>query len=176
MQTIDCIRDRRSVREYRQDPIPEKVLEEILESAVQAPSAGNVQDWEFVVVKNPDIKKRIVEAALGQDFIYNASVVLVVCSDVDRISNAYGTRGANLYSVQDTSAAIQNILLAAWDKEIGSCWIGAFNEKMIKDILVLPSNVRPMAIITLGYPVKVTEKSERRDLKDVLHMEYWGKR
>jgi len=174
MQAIECIRDRRSVREYKPNPIPEKILKEILEAATQAPSSGNVQDWEFIVVKNPEIKNKLVEAAWGQDFIAQAPVVLVVCSDLDRISAAYGSRGASLYSIQNTSAAIQNVLLAAWEKEIGSCWIGAFNEGMVKGILVLPTNVRPLAIITLGYPARVPKKPRRRDMKEVLHMEMWG--
>ena len=173
MQTMDCIRDRRSVREYKPDPIPENIIEEILEAAGQAPSSGNVQDWEFVVVKNPETKAKIAKAAWEQDFIATAPVLIVVCTDIDRVAAAYGNRGETLCSVQNTSAAIQNLMLAAWDKEIGSCWVGAFNEATIKDILVLPTNIRPLAIITLGYPAKVNRKPGRRNLKEMIHMERW---
>jgi nitroreductase len=165
MQTIECIKDRRSVREYKPVPVPDGVLEEVLEAAVQAPSSGNVQDWEFIIVKSPETKKSLVEAAWGQDFIAEAPVVLVVCSD--------GSRGENLYSIQNTSAAIQNLLLTAWDRGIGSCWIGAFNEKAVRDMLVLPTSVRPMAIITLGYPARVSKKPKRKDVKEVTHTERW---
>ncbi|UCD07313.1 MAG: nitroreductase family protein [Candidatus Aenigmatarchaeota archaeon] len=173
MQTMECIRERRSVRNYKPDPIPEDIIKEIIEAATHAPSSGNVQDWEFIVVKNPETKMKVAAAAWEQNFIVSAPVVLVVCSDLDRISAAYGSRGETLYSIQNTSAAIQNILLAAWEKEVGSCWIGAFNENKIRDTLVLPSNVRPLAIITLGYPAEVSKKPRRRDVKEVLHMERW---
>lgn len=173
MQTMECILERRSVREYRPEPIPDDIIDEIIEAAAHAPSAGNVQDWEFVAIRNPETKRRLVDAAWGQDFISHAPLVLVVCSDIDRISAAYGSRGETLYSVQDTAAAIQNLMLAAWDREIGSCWIGAFNESAVKDILVLPTNIRPLAIVTLGYPARISKKPGRREVKEILHMEMW---
>jgi nitroreductase len=174
MQTMECIRERRSVRDYKPDPIPEGIVKEIIEAATHAPSSGNVQDWEFIVIKNLETKTKIAAAAWEQDFIARAPVVLVVCSDLDRVSAAYGTRGETLYSIQNTSAAIQNLLLAAWEKELGSCWVGAFNESTLRDILVLPTNIRPLAIITLGYPAGVSKKPRRRSVKEVLHMERWG--
>jgi nitroreductase len=171
---MECIRERRSVRDYKPDPIPEGIVKEIIEAATHAPSSGNVQDWEFIVIKNLETKTKIAAAAWEQDFIARAPVVLVVCSDLDRVSAAYGTRGETLYSIQNTSAAIQNLLLAAWEKELGSCWVGAFNESTLRDILVLPTNIRPLAIITLGYPAGVSKKPRRRSVKEVLHMERWG--
>jgi nitroreductase len=173
MQTIECIKSRRSVRDYRPDPIPDKTIGEIIEAATHAPSSGNVQDWEFIVVRDWGTKKRLAEAAWEQDFIAKAAVIVVVCSDMDRASAAYGSRGETLYSVQNTSAAVQNLLLAAWEKEIGSCWVGAFNEKLLKDALVIPVNVRPLAIITLGYPATIPPKPRRRGLKEVVHMNRW---
>jgi nitroreductase len=174
MQTMECISERRSVRNYKPDPIPEEIVKEVIEAATHAPSSGNVQDWEFIIIRNLETKTKIAAAAWEQDFIARAPVVLVVCSDLDRISAAYGTRGETLYSIQNTSAAIQNLLLAAWEKEIGSCWVGAFNESTLRDILVLPTNIRPLAIITLGYPKEVSKKPKRRSVKEVLHMERWG--
>lgn len=173
MQTIDCIKERRSVRRYRPDPIPDDVLNSILEAGTCAPSSGNVQDWEFIVIRNPETKAKIADAAWEQDFIKEAPVVLVVCSDIDRVSSAYGERGQTLYSIQNTSAAIQNMMLAAWDNEVGSCWIGAFNEAAVREMLVLPTNIRPLAIITLGYPAEVPKKPRSRSVKEVAHMERW---
>ncbi len=171
MDTIKCIRERRDIRDFRPDPIPEDILKKILDSAIQSPSAGNIQDWHFCLVKNPNTKRLLVNAALNQDFIARAPLVIVVCSDLNRISSSYGERGKSLYSVQDTSAAIENLLLAAWNFGIGSCWVGAFNEQRVRETLVLPENVRPLAIIPLGYPSKVPEKPGRRPLKEVLHLE-----
>jgi len=171
MQTIDAIKGRTSVRDYSSNPIPDDTLKGILESAIQAPSSGNVQDWEFVLVKTPEGKSALSEAAFNQGFIAKAPVVVVVCTDLDRISKAYGTRGEQLYSIQNTAAAIQNMMLAAWDRGIGSCWIGAFNEEAARGAVVLPVRVRPVAIITLGYPARKPMKSKRRPLDNAVHWE-----
>jgi nitroreductase len=171
MQTMDAIMARTSVREYKTDPITDKDLNDLMEAAINAPSSGNVQDWEFVVVKTPEGKSALAKAAFDQSFVSHAPCVIVVCSDMERIGNAYGNRGEELYSIQNTSAAIQNLMLAAWDKGIGSCWIGAFNEEAVKEAVILPANVRPLAIITLGYPVKTLEKPRRRSSDKVVHWE-----
>lgn len=171
METLKCIKERRDIRDFRPEPIPENILKKILESAVQAPSSGNVQDWEFILVKDPRTKSLLAEAALGQDFVAKAPVVIVVCSDLNRVSSSYGERGKTLYSVQNTSAAVQNLLLAAWNLGIASCWVGAFREQRVKEILVLPQHVRPLAIIPLGYPAKVPQKPERKPLEQTLHQE-----
>ena len=171
METLRCIKERRSIRSFKPEPISHKVIEEILTAAINAPSSGNVQDWEFIIVKEKENKKKIAEAALGQNFISEAPVIIVVCSNLKRISYVYGQRGKYLYSIQNTAAAIENILLSAWDKGLGSCWVGAFNEIEIKKILNLPNEIRPLAIIPIGYPKQIPPKSERRDLKEVIHYE-----
>ena len=170
VNVIGCIKDRASVRRFRKDPIPDKVLDEVLEAGIAAPSAGNAQDWEFIVVKKPESKSRLAVAAFGQDMIGDAPVVVVVCSNLKKIER-YGTRGKTLYTIQDAAAAAQNILLAAWDREIGSCWVGAFDEEEVGQILALPSHVRPMVIIPLGYPAEKPEKPKRWPLKDIVHQE-----
>jgi nitroreductase len=124
-------------------------------------------------VKNPETKKELAKAALDQGFVARSPVVIVVCSDLYAASDAYGQRGSGLYSIQNTAAAIENMLLAAWSRGLGSCWVGAFNEERVKDSLVLPTNIRPLAIITLGYPLRIPAKPRRRNLKDVVHAERW---
>jgi nitroreductase len=170
METLDCIKARASVRSFKPDSIPQGVLEKVLDAAANAPSAGNVQDWEFVVVKDAKSRKAISQAASGQEFVAEAPVVIVVCSNLQRISAAYGDRGRSLYSIQDTSAAIQNIMLAACDLGLGTCWVGAFSEEKVASLLNLPQNVRPLAIIPLGYPLSMPRKS-RRDFRSRLHIE-----
>lgn len=171
MQTMDAIRGRTSVREYKSDPVSDDVVREIMGAATLAPSSGNVQDWEFVVVKTPEGRNALAAAAFNQSFVSSAPCVVVVCTDLDRITKAYGERGRTLYSLQNTSAAIQNLMLAAWDKGLGTCWIGAFNEAEVKEAVILPENVRPVAIITMGYPASKPVKSRRRSLDDVVHWE-----
>ncbi len=173
MNTIECIKSRASVRSFKPDKIPDSVLDEILDSAVHAPSAGNVQDWEFVVVSKQDTKNRLAGAAWGQEFVSQAPVVIVVCSNLRTIHNAYGERGNSLYSIQNTATATQNMLLAAWEKGLGSCWVGSFNDENVREILVLPSHVRPMAIVPIGYPATEPKKSRRKKLGEVVHKEFY---
>ncbi|MFH1445486.1 MAG: nitroreductase family protein [Nanoarchaeota archaeon] len=172
MQTIECIRGRRSVRRYKEEKISKGDIIEILDAAAQAPSSGNVQDWEFIVVQKPETKLQLQETAMfGQKFISTASAIIVVCSNLDRMIIRYGERGKSLYSIQNTAAAAQNLMLAAWDKGFGTCWVGAFNEQKVKDILILPTNVRPVAMITLGYPGETPDKKTVVELNKVVHWE-----
>ena len=122
-------------------------------------------------MKTPEGKDALTKAAFEQSFISSAPCVIVVCTDLDTISKAYGERGRSLYSIQNTSAAIQNLMLAAWDRGLGTCWIGAFSEDEVKSAVVLPAEVRPVALVTLGYPAGKTIKSRRRPVNDVLHWE-----
>ncbi len=170
MNTLECIKTRRSIRKYRPTPIGEDVIFKIMEAAVHAPSSGNLQDWEFVIVRNETTKKGIADACYGQRIVEEAPIVIVVCSDSNR-SSKYGERGRNLYSVQNTAAAAQNIMLAAWEMGVGSCWIGAFDEVRVANTIILPSHVRPLAIITLGYPDEKPKPPKRWEPKDVVRWE-----
>lgn len=173
METLDCIRSRTSVRNFRPDDISRGDMDDILEAATAAPSAGNIQEWKFVVVRKSGIKEKLAEAAFQQALIAKAPVVVVVCSDLRKIGDAYGERGSSLYSIQDAANATQNMMLAAWDRNIGSCWIGSFNENSVKDTLVLPGHVRPLAIIPLGYPASEPAKPKRKPLKEVVHENFY---
>jgi nitroreductase len=172
MDAMDCIKGRASVRRFKQDGIPDIVLDEVLEAAIAAPSAGNCQDWEFVVVRKPENRKRLASACMGQKMIEQAPVVVVVCSNTKKISR-YGERGETLYTIQDAATATQNLMLAAWSKDIGSCWVGAFDEAEVSQLLVLPGHVRPMAVVPLGYPEEKPEKPRRWELKDFVHKEHF---
>ncbi|MDI6856637.1 MAG: nitroreductase family protein, partial [Candidatus Thermoplasmatota archaeon] len=132
MELKEAIRKRRSIRAFKAGKIEDKEILEILENAVLAPSAGNLQSWEFVVVKSDEQKEKLARAALGQYFIAEAPFVLVVCANQARSGAHYGRRGYELYSIQDTAACIQNILLLATDKGLGTCWVGAFDENEVR--------------------------------------------
>lgn len=176
MDAEECIKTRADVRDYKPEPVRKEALDRILEAAVQAPSSGNVQDWRFILIRDRGMKERVAGAALEQDFITKAPAVIVVCSDQESISAEYGGRGVNLYSIQNTAAAVENILLAAWNQGIASCWVGAFNEEELKKILNIPANVRPVAIITLGYPAGPARKHPRKPPEEVAYMEEFGRR
>jgi len=151
MDVISIIKSRRSIRKFKEDNIPDEVINNILESAIYAPSEGNLQPWKFYVVRDRSTKIQIAKAALEQFFISDAPVNIVVCADLTATS-PYGARGINLYCIQSTAAAIQNILLTAHSLGLGTCWVGAFDEEEVSKILKLTSSLRPVAIIPIGYP------------------------
>jgi len=171
MDVFEAIGGRRSIRAFKSQDVQEDIVKKLLEAGRWAPSAGNIQPWEFVVVRKPGIKRRLVEAALGQTFIEEASLVIVVCANEDRSAEGYGVRGRSLYCIQDTSAAVQNILLAAYSLGLGTCWIGAFNEDKAREVLKVPAGIRPVAIIPVGYPAESPAPRNRRPLSQVVHRE-----
>ena len=130
------------------------MVERLLQSACLAPSAGNVQPWRFYVIRGDDLKAQLASAALGQAFVSQAPVVIVVCADLVAHASVYGKRGVELYSIQDCAAAVENILLAATAMGLGSCWVGAFREDQAASALGLPSDIRPLAMIPLGYAAR----------------------
>jgi nitroreductase len=171
MEVFEAIRGRRSIRAYRRDQVRDEDLRKILEAAVAAPSAGNRQPWEFVVVRDPERKRALVDAALGQRFIEEAPVAIVVCINYPRSTRVYGARARELYCIQDTAAAIQNIHLAAYALGYGTCWVGAFDEEKVARIIECPKDVRPVAIIPLGYPAESPSPTPRIPLSRVVHRE-----
>jgi len=171
MDVFEAIKGRRSIRAYRDMDVSQEIVEKLIEAARWAPSAGNIQPWEFIIVRNPETKRRLAEAALRQSFIEEAPVVIVVCADEERSARGYGTRGRTLYCIQDTAAAIQNIHLAAYALGLGTCWVGAFIEDEARKILNIPEGVRPVAIIPVGYPAESPSPRSRRHLKEIIHYE-----
>ena len=150
MDVYEAIKGRRSVRAFKSDDVSPEVVDKLIDAAIQAPSAGNIQPWEFVIVRELEIKRSLVEAASGQSFIEEAPVVIVVCANENRSSQGYGTRGKTLYCLQDTASAIQNLLLYAYSIGLGTCWVGAFREEEARKALKIPSGIRPVAIIPVG--------------------------
>jgi len=170
MDTLECIKARASVRKFTTEPIKDRDLETILEAAGHAPSAHNTQDWEFVVVKKGNRKQALAEACRGQKMIEQSPVSIVVCANLKK-ADRMGSRGRELYTFQDTAAATMNMLLSAWNLEIGSCWVGAFDEGKVRQLLVLPEHVRPVAVVVLGYPAEKPSKPERWPIEDFVHEE-----
>ncbi len=171
MDVLEAIKERRSIRTFKNEDISAETVEKLIEAARWAPSAGNVQPWEFIIVRKPEIKRKLAEAALNQSFIEEAPVVIVVCADEIRSSQGYGVRGKTLYCIQDTAAAIQNIHLAAYAFGLGTCWVGAFREERAREILKIPNGVRPVAIIPVGYPAEHPKPRSRRPLNEIVHYE-----
>jgi len=171
MRIPEMIKDRRSIRAFSDRDLTDEEVKLMVEAACWAPSAGNRQPWEFVVVRKAENKRRLAEAAYGQSFIAEASVVFVVCADPGRSASRYGRRGAELYCLQDTAAAVQNLLLTAVANGLGSCWIGAFDEGRAAEAVGAPTGVRPVAIVPVGYPAEMPPPRPRRRLSEVIHRE-----
>ena len=176
MDVFKAIKGRRSLRAFTNKPVPDKDVMKILDAARQAPSAGNLQPWEFIVVRDVEIKKGLAQAALNQTFIEEVSVVIVVCADKSRSSRRYGSRGSSFFCIQDTAAAIQNLHLAAHALGLGTCWVGAFNEAEARKLLSTPPNIRPVAIIPVGYPAEKPTHRPRRPLTEIVHHEKFGRK
>jgi len=171
LQIPGMIRERRSVRAFTDREVSEKEAELLVEAACLAPSAGNRQPWEFVIVRDNESKRRLAEAAHGQYFIAEAPIVFVVCADPGRSASRYGRRGTELYCLQDTAAAVQNLLLTAEANGLGSCWIGAFDEARAAEVVGAPRGVRPVAMVPVGYPAESPSPRPRRRLSEVIHKE-----
>lgn len=171
MDLEEAIKNRRSIRAFKKQDLPQGTIEKLIEAAIWAPSAGNVQPWQFVVASSPHMKQDLSVAAYGQKHIEEALAIIVVCVDEKRASESYGVRGKTLFCIQDTAAAIQNILLTAYSLGLGSCWIGAFKEEEIRKTIRAPKEMRPVALIPVGYPNEAPKIRNRRQINDIIHTE-----
>ncbi|MFX0096268.1 MAG: nitroreductase family protein [Candidatus Hodarchaeota archaeon] len=174
MDVFEAIKGRRSIRKYESKEVSEEEIRRILDAAIHAPSAGNIQPWSFILVKSPSKRRDLARVAYGQMFIAEAPLVIVVCADERASGWGYGSRGRSLYCIQDTAAAIQNILLAAHAMGLGSCWVGAFNEDAAREVVKTPPEVRPIALIPIGHPAEKPYATGRKTLNSVVHWEKYG--
>ena len=171
LDVSEAIKERRSIRSFTTENISDKAVKQLIEAARWAPTAGNTQPLELVVVRDPEIKRGLSAAALNQNFIQKAPVVFVVCADMTRSKKGYGSRGEKLYSIQDTAAATENILLAAHELGLATCWIGAFNEKDAAKVIYAPKNTKPLAIVPVGYPAEKPSVPKKRTADEIVHYE-----
>ncbi|MGA2682571.1 MAG: nitroreductase family protein [Candidatus Bathyarchaeia archaeon] len=171
MEIFEAIKNRRCIRAFKKKELPPGTMEKLLDAARWAPSAGNVQPWEFVVAVSEDMKRALSLAAFGQKDIEDSSVVIVVCANEKRAEESYGERGKTLYCLQDTAAATQNILLTAYSLGLGSCWVGAFKEDQVRELIGAPKDIRPVALIPVGYPEEKPAARSRRPLSEIMHRE-----
>jgi nitroreductase len=172
MDTLEAINNRRSVRKYLDKPVEFEKITTILDAARHAPSAGNLQDRTFIVVTEKTLIKQIASYAVEQYWIETAPLAIVACSLPDKHEKYYGLRGKRLYNMQDCAAAIENILLAATDLGLSTCWVGAFEEEKIRTMFAIPANVRPQAIITVGY---ADEAPQDRPLVPIENMVFFNR-
>ena len=172
MDCIEAIRTRRSVRQFASDPINPKDLETILEAGNWAPTAGNLQPYYLIVVKDEAVRLKLQAAALDQVQIGQAPVVIIVCVDPER-SSIYGDNGRNRFCLFDAANVTENILLAATALGYGSCWMAGFQQRQVKEILNIPDSFNVISMIPIGKSVGEIELPERRPLAEVVRYEKW---
>ena len=172
MNVFEAVEKRRSIRSYQDREIEWEKLALILEAARQAPSASNRQEWRFVIVDDKKTKNALSAAAKGQKFIKEASVVIACCAKTD---NHVMTCGQLCYPI-DIAIAIDHMTLVAVELGLGTCWVGAFYEKEVKDILKIPDHIRAVELLAVGYPKQEPALPKSRlSQKEITFFGKWGK-
>ena len=161
---------RRSVRNYTAEPVSDAAVTNFLKAAMAAPSAGNQQPWEFIIVRDRDVLTEITKVHAYSQMLLEAAAAIVVCGDLKR--SKYPLE----YWVQDCSAATQNILLAATAEGVGSCWLGIYPDSGrmagVRSILHIPEQIIPFSAVALGYPAKPPHPTDRFD-PNRIHQGKW---
>lgn len=169
MNFFDVVEQRHSIRAFTSEPIKPERLQQILAAANRAPSAGNLQGFEIFVVQDAAKKAALAEAALSQEFIAEAAVVLVFCTHAARSAQKYGRRGETLYTIQDATIACTFAMLTATAVNLASVWVGAFHTEAVQEIIDAPAGIVPAAILPIGYAAGQPRFTSRRELSDIVH-------
>ncbi len=168
MDLMHAIRSRRSIRDYQDRPVEEEKLLAVLDAGRLAPSARNMQDWKFIVVRDAATRQKLAVAARDQQFVGQAPVVIAACGTSDLVM----TCGQPAYAI-DVAIALDHMTLAAASLDLGTCWIGAFYEDQVKEILGVPQDIRVVALLPLGYPADEPAPRPRKNLDDIVAWEHW---
>jgi nitroreductase len=165
-----AIRARKSVRTYLDQPVEETKLTGILEAGRLAPSASNRQEWRFVVVREPQTRRGLAEAATAAGFVGTAPVVLAACAETDDHVMQCGQLS---YPI-DVAIALDHLTLAAAEAGLGTCWVAMFDEKKVKELLGIPDKIRVVALMPVGYPADPSPVEKRRlPLDRIVKYEHW---
>lgn len=171
MKFIELAEKRCSIRKYKPDPVPEELLNEVLQAGRLAPTAKNLQPFHFIVVRE-SVRLDELAKAYPAPFLREAPVVIVVCTE----ASAAWTRGRHdgkNYAEVDTAIAVDHMTLAAADLGLGTCWIAAFDPEKVSAAMGLPDAVEPLILMPLGYPHEDGREKDRKPLKDLVRYEQW---
>lgn len=174
MELDEAIISRQSIKSYKDKDVDNKIIGEILTSAINAPSSGNIQNWHFIIVRDQEKRNNIATSCLKQYWMNEAPVHIVVCYDERNIKMLY-PKMYEEFSLQNTSIVATLILLKATDLGIGSCWVSVFDPGAISSILKLPEHIKPSVIITLGYPRVKPKKTTRNPAFNLVSFEEYRK-
>jgi nitroreductase len=164
MDVFDAVRTVLAVRQFQAKPIPEALVQRIVESAHLTASSRNGQPWHFVVVQNPALLRRLGELATSGRYIAQAPLAIVVALE------------ESIFGVSDGSRAIQSMILTAWAEGVGSNWVGFSNLSAVNSVLGIPPEIKILAIVPFGYPVTALGKGkkQRKPLSEIAHRDRWG--
>lgn len=169
METLEAIMTRRSVRDFRPDPVSEEDIEKLLRAGMQAPSAKNERPWHFIVMDDPEILHKIPEFHRNAQMLKYAPLAILVCSD-RKLESKRATW------IQDCSAATENILLAAHGMGLGGVWLGIFPDADrvhgMQELLGMPADIRPVSMVAIGHPALTPEPVSRFDRRRI-HLNHW---
>jgi nitroreductase len=170
LNVIDAVKFRRSVRDFSEKKLESNKLVKILEAARLAPSAFNRQEWRFVLVKDAETIKKLVTEAKSPPFVSKAPVVIVACA---KSNGPVMSCGQPCYVI-DVAIALDHLSLAAVEYGIGSCWVSLFDETKVREILRIPDEVRVIALMPLGYPLKPLPSDKKRlPLAQLVRFDIW---
>ena len=170
MDTLKAINTRRSIRKYKNKKIPTVIVKQLIEAGRNAPSAFNSQPWVFILITKLETKKIIVKAKGGGDFIATAPLVIACCYDQTKSKSKY-------HDIENVAVATENILLTAHALGLGACYLGGFDpenplvEEMISKALKLPSHIKLVCLISIGYPDEKPIKKKKRPLSEITRKE-----
>lgn len=157
LDVVDCIRERRSIRRFKQKEVEEEKITILLDAMRWAPSAGNSQPWEFMIIRDKEILTEISSEAPYGSFIADAPLAIAIITDPK----------TSRWHIVDGSLASQNLQLAAWALGLGTCWIGSMNRESVKEILNIPKEKYLLTVFPLGYPDEKPVKS-RKSLEELV--------
>lgn len=170
MEVYEAIAYRRSIRNYLDKPVEEEKIEKVLEAGRLAPSAANKQEWHFIIVRDKELREKLMKAAGDQKFVAEAPVVIAACAlDSGHIMKC----GQPSYSI-DVAIALSFMNLQATELGLGCCWIGHFEEGEVKEILKIPETVRVVQLLTLGYFEENPPPKARKRPDEIVSYNYWG--
>lgn len=168
MEFNDVLYSRQSIRAFTDKRITKDEVTRLLDSATQAPSACNMQSWHFFAITDADVIKRLADAGCYAQWVANAPLVVVICTDGNEIVNRFGEKARDLFILQDTAAATENMLLAATNMGYGGCWIGSFNGGNLRKELNIDDKYNVVAVTPIGEPAEKAPKRGRKPLNEVV--------
>ncbi|TFG14422.1 nitroreductase family protein [Candidatus Thorarchaeota archaeon] len=171
---IDQIANRRSIRKFKDEKIPDDVIDELIRTGLWAPSAGNLQPWRIVKTTSEDQIKTLADAAYGQSVVKTAPAVLVIVAVPSESAEKYGQRGRSLYAYQDTAALTYTLLLTAHAMGYGGCWVGAFDDEAAANAISAPDGFKPVSMIPIGVPDESPSPRPRKAPSEVVVEDRFG--